>query len=512
MNEIASDIRKTRRKYFLIFLYIIVSIHFLLNFIGSPALKYFYLLELGFIFLSVFLLRFRLSVMPMLYLLFIEGQGRILWEYHPFFRNIFDFIVITAILKSFAIKKKLITVGKIPRSILFLIFLHFAWYLLQLFNVYNVGFLGTLAASKIYIYPFFLFLLFLENPINHDEDLTESIQKFFIFLLTLEAVLCMVQMEFKEPLLMALSPYYKVAMKDVFVDTLFRPFGTTHLSGAYSVYFAFGTCFLFLSRSKSNVRSFFILLSVSFNWIALYLMQVRSALAKHVIILLAINIILLLVNKFRFKNFIKYLFFFAIFFSVAINFIDMEKLFPDTDLTEATSRILIFTDLDEAKSAREGPDVIFGSIFTKLSENPLGLGPGRTGAASSVGLANIQSDPVYNMQDSWAWDNLWVSLAIDLGVGMIFYTIITLYFPLVLAFRTIKHFNTTDSFHYRGVVLSAVTTIIILVGNYGAIGLPYNPESFLFWFWAAFGMNSVYELKIHENEIQISKEEAEELN
>ena len=147
-------------------------------------------------------------------------------------------------------------------------------------------------------------------------------------------------------------------------------------------------------------------------------------------------------------------------------------------------RIQALSDLDEVKSQRATPDKFYKTLVEKLSRTPFGLGPARTGAANSMFVDKIKKDLEYDMSYSWTLDNLFISLAIDFGWGMIFYSLLIIGLPLYLlwncAYLYFKH-GLSSSIAYS----SSVTSFVILLSNWGAIAIPYNPVSFFFWFFSA---------------------------
>ncbi|MDC1175647.1 hypothetical protein OAT67_09625, partial [Bacteriovoracaceae bacterium] len=127
-----------------------------------------------------------------------------------------------------------------------------------------------------------------------------------------------------------------------------------------------------------------------------------------------------------------------------------------------------------------------------IDQNPIGLGPGRTGGAVSLAKSVIMKDPVYGIKSTWTFDNLFISLAIDLGWGMIFYLLIITIFPLFLIYKCIYFYFNKQKADITPILLSALTTVVLLAGDWGVIGIPYNPESFSFWFWTSIGITQIY--------------------
>ena len=477
------------KKQHIIFLtYLLLSIHFLLNFMGQPILKWHYLIEVLFFILCTGLYRLEYAIIPVFALFFIEGQGRIIWEYHPLARICFDLTLFIAILRSLIIHRKLIPDKKYPLLLHYFILLHFGWYVIQLANPNSVGPFGVLAASKIYIFPFFIFFLFITNPLKQEE--LRSLKIFILSVIIAEGILAIFQMQEKESAMLAISPYYQRSLREVFTGQSFRPYGTTFYPGAWSVYLAMTVGLIFIAPAKNLWAQIIVATSLLISWFNLFIMQIRTALLKHVIISLGAAIILLLISKHKTRSLLKFsvlLFFIAI---TATQYTSFDKWFPKINFEKSLDRIMSLADMEYTTSRREGISGIASVAWGRLISNPMGLGPGRTGAATSTSLNIIKQDPVYNMEASWACDNLFISLLIDLGVGMIFYLVLICAFPALLIYYAFVTAQAKKWTQFRVIGISAVTTLTILIGNWASIGLTYNPESLIFWFFVALGLNS----------------------
>lgn len=478
--------------------YILLVIHFILNFLISPLLIPFYAVELAFIILVVLSTDFNKSIIPIISLFFIEGQGRILMSYHPVMRNIFDIVIGLAILKSISQKRSIMPMHALPHGLIFVIGLHFIWYSLQIFNVNSIGILGVVAASKIYIFPFFMFFLFLNNPLTKNNLL--QLQNLIIFIVAGECALSIYQMNLQESSVLPITGYYMKSLRQgIFTGLNFRPYGTGFAPGSFSVYFFLTVGFFFFKAKNSVLKNALILILQILTWFCLFIMQVRSALLKHIIILVCINIGFFLISELKVKAIVKFAIMISIFI-FGLSFLpNMETLFPDIDFKKSTERIAVLSDIEQAGAQRAGASTIIELAIKKLGDNPLGLAPGRTGAASTLGASFIASDPLYDRFSSWTHDNLIISLIIDLGVGCIFYISFIGILLIKLIFNTFLHYYNRRIHAYRVSLIASVSCSLIIAGNWGAVGLPYNPESFIFWFFLAVGLNANY---IEEEEMQ----------
>jgi hypothetical protein len=141
--------------------------------------------------------------------------------------------------------------------------------------------------------------------------------------------------------------------------------------------------------------------------------------------------------------------------------------------------------VQDFQSKRVTPSLALKVVAERLMSFPIGIGPGLTGAASSV----MDRDPIYDREVFWGYDNLFLSLVIEFGVGAIFYVGLVLSAFVSTARAAWRARLRGDAFAARvgGVALAQMG--VILLGNWGAIGLPYNPESYFYWFWAALALN-----------------------
>ena len=469
--------------------YLLIAFYFFLNFQGSPALKWVYPLFIIIAIISISLFDLKGSVIPILALCFVEGQGRVLWSYHPVMRIIFDFTILLAFLKSLIKHQFVFPIKQIPKPFLFALLFHFLWFFVQIFNIKNVGYVGVIAASKIYIFPFLVLFLFLMNPFQEDKKLMTELILFVCIMFILEGTLSNHQMKLGEDFLYGITGYYRKATKNIFTGIAFRPFGTGHLPGAISTYFMLTIGFMFLIPTKNFWIKALKALAIVVSLFSLFIMQVRASLIKELLILMILTLVLLLNSANRSAHFLKS----VILTSIAILLIGfappMEKLFPDLNLKMSTERLMKLKNTKKISEHRASPSLFLSVMKEKLTDNPLGLGPGRTGAASGIASNAIKNDPVYGVEYSWTHDNLYISLAIDLGFGMIFYLMLIFGFPLALIYYSF--FVPVTSQSYRIIAISAITPLVLVIGNWGALGIPYNPESFFFWFWVAIGLNEV---------------------
>ncbi len=118
-----------------------------------------------------------------------------------------------------------------------------------------------------------------------------------------------------------------------------------------------------------------------------------------------------------------------------------------------------------------------------------------TGAASSVNQSEIINNPFIKKEFLWTSDNLIISFALDLGIGGLFLLTLIIFIPIYFVKYLLKMYAHKDEFHYHLLLICTSSALVIILGNWGAVGLTYNPESFIFWMYAAFGFKIIGKYK-----------------
>jgi hypothetical protein len=168
----------------------------------------------------------------------------------------------------------------------------------------------------------------------------------------------------------------------------------------------------------------------------------------------------------------------------------------DKNLEYAIARTASLGDSKSVSSSRISYDSLGTILETKLSIYPLGVGPGMTGAASSINSEFLNNDPVITTNYVWTHDNLIVALIIEFGYGAIFYIILILLIPIYFTQELIKLYKKKNEEKFRITLVCTSMLFVIIIGNWGANGIPYNPESFFFWFFSALGFCTLADQRI----------------
>ncbi|OFZ48710.1 MAG: hypothetical protein A2381_05165 [Bdellovibrionales bacterium RIFOXYB1_FULL_37_110] len=480
------EIKERAFKYAYIFNFFMLGMIFYLNLQNSSLLKWPYLLQAVFTIFCAFFFRFNLAFFFILSFLFTEGQIRIIWEYHPLARLIFDIVLAICIIRHLIQAKKLFPKDHIPSILTFFIGLHFCWYLVEIFNPASANIFAVLAASKIYIFPLLFFFLFLLTDWKWSEKRDRQLINLLLFLVVMESFLSIHQMRLQEKSLLSISTFYQHSLRGSFFSgENFRPYGTSFMPGAISVYF-YLVLGIFFMHVKTPFQTFLTYCTVAFNWFCLFISQVRSAFAKHVILFGTIHILFFLGQRYRFKRTMKFLPVVVLGFLFIPYFIyHMSIYFPDINFSSSIERFMIFNDLDKMKKQRITVERFLINSKKIITEYPLGRGVEKSGAANALTPYQLN----YDAMTIWHYDNLFLAVLIDLGLGALFYFFIIFFIPLYLFYLLIKSLKEMDFYSAKILIVSLSVLVVMLIGNWGAVGLLYTPEAFFFWYFCARGLS-----------------------
>ncbi|MFA6236645.1 MAG: hypothetical protein WC635_04885 [Bacteriovorax sp.] len=472
-----------------------VIVNFTLNFLGSPTLKYLYLIHIAITLIAVIFFNFSQILPIILTLFFIEGQGRIIWGNAGWTKVIFDSLVFLSVFKIFISNKKIYNLKGLPKSLLTLISLHFFWYLFEFSNLESVSYFAVLASSKIYIYPILFFFGLTQLEFDTSKDKFQQDLNFFFFLLGLELALTFYQFYMKDSFILQISPNYQQAMKDAtFAGLFYRPFATAFSPGAISSYFFVTVGFLFFKKKSipGNILKLILIFSLT---AAIILCQVRSSLIKIILIVLLIQIGELVFHRFKAKGFSGIILFSIIMIFGGYYITEKSPMKDDASITYVKDRFSTLGDVKAVQSSRLSFSDFLQIASDKIASKPLGLGPGLTGSVGRLSLEQVKESHFLNIDMLWANDNLIISLLIDFGIGAIFYLSILMYiFLYFFQYLTIFYLKKAQA-EFKILLVCFSSVIAILIGSWGTVGLTYNPESFIFWFFAALGFSTIGKFK-----------------
>jgi len=428
----------------------------------------------------------RLFSAYMAYLL-IEGALKIFSNYNPVVHVGSDLLLMLLFIRLLGRRSQMMQVHPAPdfsqvRLVVPYLMLFWIWVGVQFLNPWGLGLLPSLAALKIYVMPMLVF--FAVAFLLSDREL-ENIPFFILCLGLAEAIVATIDGALGDGYLPTLHPRYIATMSDRFVGMLYRPFGTTSLPGAPSVWMTHCliAALLTLHGLNNNMRlsnlaklwrKTIATLFFPFAIATLILCQGRTMLLRFGL-LTALGVILS-GNK-------KAIAALAIIGTPAVlSFPLLDGLARDGTLAPAdalrvlqiTSRFTSLGSGDTWTTAREGA---LGAMLRLSEATNLGIGLSRVGAASSLWGAKIADDPVFG--DDWSFaDNLYRCLFTEVGIAGLSAYLLLLVAIVVLCLRR-------GTFAGR---LIAVNCLVFCLAGFGSEGVLYQPDAAFFWLYAAWAL------------------------
>jgi len=496
-----NELKGSLKVYYLCFL-LLCLLNLVFNFIGSPLVQYAYLGQVVFTLFLIFVLPFQGLIWVFILLSFFEGQGRVLFSYSAIFRLVFDLLLTIMILRSIIIKKKIVEMDFFPKPVMVGISLHFLWFSFQLFNPSGPDFFSALATSKYYIFPFLLFFFFQNFLPNFNK--VENQRNLFVvlvFILFL-GILNIYQNEMGEEFLYGISENYRSLFKkfEIFTSDFFRPWGTGFTPGGMAplFYASFGIIFLLkpevLTTNVAN-RSFvkvFKFLFIGVMSFSCFVTQVRSASLKILGMTLIFFALKFLGTRLKTKRIFTSLIV-IILLSLTSTYLVGEKLLGDFNSGGAFSRWEGMLESD-AGSQRAGVLKVLDNLEANV-ELPLGFGLGMTQGF----LPGFQKRRDEHLEKSpyvfWSMDNLLVFLVLELGVGALFYIFVIFAVNFSLFSSLVSCLRQGELTAFSFLAISFANVSVSTFFSWGAVSIPFNPDSFYFWFWAAIGFSAAQKVK-----------------
>lgn len=472
----------------------------LFNFLALPIVKWIYLGQLLTLFISLFLGKRENILWLFVLFSFFEGQGRVLWGYNQVFRLIFDIFLALMVLKELSRSKKVLDREILPNYLIVGIFLHFIWFIIEIFNPNGPSFFGALATSKYYIFPFFLFFLFKSFDFDFSKAIFQKKLQDCLFIFILIGILVLVQTINGEEHIFAISDYYQSLFPKYknFVGPNFRPWGTSFLPGGMGTYFYCFIGFLLLYRPKSVYKGNVPKMAMGslFKWgglgiilYASFLGQVRSATLKLVGICALFFFLKFIGSRLKARRAIMVMLF-GVFLGLIAPFVSGPTLDEDDYSSKSIERWegVLSTDM---LNHRAGMDLFIDTLEKKV-ELPFGYGLGMTQSFLPDFAARrrqyVNADPTL----FWHLDNLMMFLFLELGFGALIYLFIIVSVLISLFSRLFTLMRWREMTAFSILCASCASTLVIVIFNWGAVGLPFNPESFYFWVWSALGFSTFY--------------------
>jgi len=479
--------------YFESILIVTYALHYLLNFLSHPYAAFSILAITVLTFFYVLLMSPSKVVIALICYIFIEGQGRILWNYHSFFRIAFDLYCFILVIRIFKTKKKTLSAKIVTMPIIVLFILHTLWIGLTIFNPMGAAPIYSFAAIKYYTIPFLLF--FALSLIDELKDISYLKRlSFFVVIMTfLTCILCIYQMVQGENSIYGMSAnYYSLFNKHKnFTGYFFRPWGTSHDAGAMAVFLnlSVGFIFIFFWKKTKTWNIVSLLLVITLSWYTLFICQVRSASIKHTAIILSIMGIFFIRGSKRIQKVLLASSITLVFLFAGVYF-QKESVFKK--FTENTNFALTrYMSLFEPnfKHNRASTDIVLMRMKTQVNW-PFGYGPGMV-TNFLPGITTRRNEMIgVNLDHLWSGDNFFLFSFLELGLGAVLYILLFLAIPLTLGVRWLKLDRQKYPTQSSLILIVISIQVITIVGNWGAVGLAFNPESFFYWLWSAIGIQN----------------------
>ncbi len=511
-EKLTKEERPLANIFFLLF-FLISLLNLGFNFLGSPAVKFIYLAQVILVFFSLFLGKRENYIWIFILFSIFEGQGRILWSYNPFFRLVFDIFLALMVVKELTRTKKILDREIIPKYLIILISIHLIWFFIEVFNPMGPDIFTSLATSKYYIFPLFLFFLFKSTRFDFSDPHFQKNLQDCLLIIFLVSGLVVFQTFQGEELLFGISMnYLNLQPKFLkFIGNNFRPWGTSFIYGGMGTLFYCSVALILLYNPKTIYRQKHIKVVAGkvFKWgglgllfYASFLGQVRSATLKTAGIVLLFFAFKFLGSRVKARLAITLLMSSlvlggGVYFSSGDSYV-AQSSYSDGEVNKAVERWEGMLD-GNISSHRAGLDIFLDTLSNKV-EFPLGYGLGMTQSFLPGFEQRRRQLPNIHPTTFWHLDNLIVFLFLEIGIGAFFYLAIIGAVLISLFSRMFTLLKWQEMTAFTVLTACCSSTLVIVFFNWGAVSLPFNPESFYFWLWSALGFSTFYFTKKRRRE------------
>lgn len=488
------------------------------NFLALPLVKYIFLLQALLVLLYILIGDYKDLVWVLMSFSLFEGQGRVIWGYGILFRLLFDLLVMIVIIKGIVKSRKVINREVIPNYLLLGIMLHLGWFILELFNPLGPNLFAAFATSKYYVFPFFLFFFFQMFPIELNEpENQKKIQSVFL-LLILGSALVIFQNGLGEEHLNKISPFY-ISLFDkyrLFQGNDFRPWGTSFGPGGMGTFFysMIGIFFIYRPSVLTGKNTAKLATRALFKWgglasifFASFIGQVRSATLKSLLIVGGMFFLKFIGSRLKAKRAI----------TVTGVLLIALSLFPVLNVNVDNSELGLSGSMERwgelSEKGLSGGRAGLDKVMDNLDMREIGfLGYGLGMTQGFLPDFEERRREHFEMPRWYFWhlDNLFFFLILELGVGSIFYIFVLVALIISLFSRLITLLRWREITAFSEVAVSFVSVVTMIVFSWGAVAIPFNPESFFFWFWAALGFNIFVQVKEKRAKMGLKEEEISE--
>ncbi len=435
-------------------------------------------LALGLTLAGIIAAPLQASLILVIVFIWFQGFFKIVSNYHPFIHVGADAVVIALLFK--VLFKNMGKRKKTP-PLTWLFALHFSWIFIMLFNPYSLSLVSSIAGSKVYISMFLLYF-FGYYLVNSLKDVKRLFAVFAV-LGAVQTVFTIYQGLRGPSSVLSLHPGYSIPLQKM-GSYAFRPFGLTNLPGGPSVYIfmvlPFLAYFIYYTRSQW-IRLFSILLPPLIG-VALFMCQIRSAIAKAVIAMV-LFIFTMSTGRIPVSLSRRALYLVGAASLCCVTVFAMLSILGHSaesyeDNERSLERSLSTFDFEAMSNARRGS---MGRFLQYASDVPFGAGFSRVGASAGAFLDLQKTDPHFPQRYFFS-DNLFILLVIEIGIpGLLIVTAMILS-VLYIGFRI---WRTEERPQILGAQMAIYASLMaIALGSYGAEGIVYNPESCFFWLFS----------------------------
>lgn len=455
------------------------ALFFALGLMLAPNLRAILLMLLGVGAVSALTLLPHAALFPfyLCYLMF-EGAAKVWTSYHPVVHVGSDLVLMFIVVRLW----NRAVMGKFPQPkwstanyITGFLGMFWLWVGVQFANPWGLGFVPSLAGLKVYVIPMLSF--FTVAYLLKREEI-RVIPKLVFCLGLAQCFFALTDYTLGADFMAALHPNYGQINAQFLHGYPYRPFGTTHLPGAPSLWVfhsSFAALLVFyLIRTKRielpQLWQKLLVIYIPLSILTLVACQVRIAVIRF---LLLGTIGLLLSGRKSFRLTVTGIATIIVFFSVYSPQPYKEDIRSynavNKKFSQAFSRIQTLQSARSWKSART--DLLALRRLQERAQSTLmGTGLSRTSAASSPWQARIAKDRHFGPEWSFT-DNVLLTLFTELGAGGL------LSYLALVAVILIVLLN-TGTFPGR---LAAAYCLVIFGSGVASEGILYQPDASAFW-------------------------------
>ncbi|MBI4402684.1 MAG: hypothetical protein HY537_00905 [Deltaproteobacteria bacterium] len=425
-----------------------------------------------------------------LFYLSIEGALKMFTHYNPIVHVGSDLILVFVLLrllmqKQLETKLKPVSYSAIPQvhHILGFMLVFWLWVFVQFLNPWGIGLMPSIAAMKLYLAPFAVFLIV--GYLMQKNEL-----KYIPCLLTIigfyEGAIALLDWYKGPTFLLAFEPTY-ARINYAFHNLLYRPFGLTVFPGAPStwMYICLPAVLIQAHRLHLNCNQSFIRRNLGVLLLSSYVLVAALTLLVCQVRINMIGFCLTLIFGLllSWKRALASLLLagplvILLMLSIQKTVLERSDLLA-TKLELATKRAATLSKQDTWLHSRQFG---LGNIFKDLgSKTLLGIGLSRSAASATPWLKEMEKEKYFGTSLVFA-DDMFQALFTELGLGgLIAYVML-----LIMLMRTLWQTG-----HYEARLITCYCLSVCFVG-FGSSGPLYQPHASLFWLYPALAFKQMF--------------------